>query len=155
MAGRAPRFLSGLWADASPMLRGQKGFTLKNWQVVVFIMLLTTLASTFCTEMPSPKSFRPGSRASDVHGKALNATLTGSTITPTSLSSASTSSLSMISASSSGGTLAQPRRLRGSKTKAAVPDGTYSIILGNLPFMAIGMMLACKMPGPHAQVGGQ
>ena len=86
---------------------------------------------------------------------ALNATLTGSTITPTSVSSTSTSSLSTTSASSSERTLTPPRRLRGSKKKTAIPDGTYSFILGNLPFMVIGSMHARMMPGPNAQVGGQ
>ena len=59
MAGRALRFLDGRWVDTSRHWRTQKSFPFKNRQAVVFIMLLTTLASTFCTEMPPPESFRP------------------------------------------------------------------------------------------------
>ena len=144
MAGRALRFLDGRWVDTSPRRHRQKSFPFKNRQAVVFIMLLTTLASTFCTEMPSPKSFRPGSRAADIHGVILNTTLHGSTITPTVASSTSTSTSSTSSAASSS-MLAYPRRLRGSTVKTVIPDNLYNVFLGGIPFMVIGARLTCMI----------
>ena len=51
--------------------------------------------------------------------------------------------------------LALPRRLRGSLKKIVVPDDPYNVLLGGIPFMVIGSLLTCMMPGPNAQVGGQ
>ena len=35
------------------------------------------------------------------------------------------------------------------------PDDLYNVLLGGIPFMVIGSLLTCMMPGPNAQVGGQ
>ena len=152
MAGRALRFLDGRLVDTSPRRHRQKSFPFKNRQAVVFIMLLTTLASTFCTEMPPPESFRPGSRALDLHGVIFNTTLHGSTITPTTTSS-TCSCITTSSSAASSSTLAPPRRLRGSSKKTSIVNDPNEVYLGGIPFIVIGMMLTCMMPAPAA--GGQ